>query len=328
MKALVYDGKETLNYRDMPDPTPADGEHLIRVEAVGICGSDMHAYHGTDPRRPAPLILGHEAAGYIVGGARDGERVTVNPLVIPEENEYTRTGRENISPTRELLSMPPREGAFAQFLTAPAENLVSVPDSVSLAHAAMAEPLAVCWHAVKLALGALHPQADRRALVIGGGAIGVGSARALAAMGIADVTLVEPNAARCALVRDVVGLNAVETTVEDRFGLVIDAVGYAVTRAAACKAIKPGGVIAHIGLGDGEGGLDIRYMTLQEVTFIGTYCYTKADFRETAAAIFDGRLGDMSWTELRPLADGAAAFKALDAGAVATPKIVLTPWSD
>ncbi len=327
MKALVYDGKETLNYRDMPEPEPAAGEHLIKVEAVGICGSDMHAYHGTDPRRPAPLILGHEAAGHIVGGDRDGERVTVNPLVIPEENEYTRTGRENISPTRELLSMPPREGAFAQYLRAPTENLVTVPDAVPLAHAAMAEPLAVCWHAVKLALRAVSEGADRRALVIGGGAIGVGSVRALAAMGIEDITLVEPNIARCAFVRDAVGINAVESVGDARFGIVIDAVGYAVTRAASCRAIKPGGVIAHIGLGDGEGGLDIRYMTLQEVTFIGTYCYTKQDFRETAEAIFDGRLGDMSWTEMRALADGAEAFSALDAGDVATPKIILTPWS-
>lgn len=325
MKALVYDGKETLNYRDMPAPEPEAGEHLIKVAAVGICGSDMHAYHGTDPRRPAPLILGHEAAGVIVGGPRDGDRVTVNPLVTSQTNEYTETGRENLSPTRELLSMPPREGAFAEYLRAPDENLVTVPDGVAFTHAAMAEPLAVCWHAVKLARNAVSDGADRRALVIGGGAIGVGSARALMAMGFDDVTLVEPNAKRCAFVRDVVGITAVEDVGDARFGVVIDAVGYAATRAAACRAIKPGGVIAHIGLGDGEGGLDIRYMTLQEITFIGTYCYTKQDFRETAEAIFDGRLGDMSWTETRNLKDGAAAFSALDAGQVPTPKIVLIP---
>ncbi len=69
MKALVYDGVETLGFRDVPDPMPGAGESLIRVEAVGICGSDMHAYLGHDARRPAPLILGHEAAGVVVGGA-------------------------------------------------------------------------------------------------------------------------------------------------------------------------------------------------------------------------------------------------------------------
>ena len=81
MKALVYDGVETLNYREMPEPVPAMGEHLIRIAAVGICGSDMHAYLGHDERRPAPLILGHEAAGIIEAGDQKGRRVTVNPFL-------------------------------------------------------------------------------------------------------------------------------------------------------------------------------------------------------------------------------------------------------
>ena len=75
MKALVYTDVEALSFAEVPDPVPHLGDHLIRVEAAGICGSDMHAYLGHDSRRPAPLILGHEAAGTIVGGARDGERV-------------------------------------------------------------------------------------------------------------------------------------------------------------------------------------------------------------------------------------------------------------
>ena len=79
MKALVYTGVETLEYREGPDPNPGAGEHLIRIDAVGICGSDMHAYLGHDDRRPAPLILGHEGAGTIVGGDMDGTRVTINP---------------------------------------------------------------------------------------------------------------------------------------------------------------------------------------------------------------------------------------------------------
>ena len=67
MKALVYTGVEALSYMDVPDPTPAAGEVLVKIHASGICGSDMHAFLGHDARRPAPLILGHEAAGVIVG---------------------------------------------------------------------------------------------------------------------------------------------------------------------------------------------------------------------------------------------------------------------
>ncbi|MEO0718731.1 MAG: alcohol dehydrogenase catalytic domain-containing protein, partial [Pseudomonadota bacterium] len=80
MKALVYTGPETLEFQDAPDPV-ATGDALIRVAHVGICGSDMHAYLGHDERRPAPLILGHEAAGTVIGGPGAGTRVTVNPLV-------------------------------------------------------------------------------------------------------------------------------------------------------------------------------------------------------------------------------------------------------
>ena len=157
MKALVYDAVETLQLREVPDPVPQTGEHLVRIAAVGICGSDMHAYLGHDARRPAPLILGHEAAGTIVGGDHDGMRVTVNPLVACMTCPACKAGRENLCPTRQIISMQPREGAFAQFVAMPMRNLVEVPDGVSFEKAALAEPLAVSWHAARLALEALHP---------------------------------------------------------------------------------------------------------------------------------------------------------------------------
>ena len=324
MKALVYEGVETLVYRDVPDAAARDGEHLIRIEAVGICGSDMHAYLGHDARRPAPLILGHEAAGVVVGGPRDGDRVTINPLVTCGRCGACLSGRENLCPEREIISMPPREGAFAQFVAMPEANLVSVPDEVPLDKAALAEPLAVSWHAARLALDALHPSMDRRALVIGGGAIGLAAALALKAMGVDDVTLSEPNMTRASYLSDRCGQKVSAATTESA-PLVIDAVGYAATRALASALALPGGVIAHVGLGDGEGGLDIRRMTLQEITFIGTYTYSAQDFRDTAAAIFDGRLGPLEWCQHRPLSDGAAAFRDLRAGVVAAPKIMLAP---
>ena len=84
---------------------------------------------------------------------------------------------------------------------------------------------------------------------------------------------------------------------------------------------------AHVGLGEDIGGLDIRRMTLQEITFIGTYTYTAADFRQTAQAIFDGRLGPLDWVEERALSDGAQAFRDIRSGAVAAPKIILRPWA-
>jgi threonine dehydrogenase-like Zn-dependent dehydrogenase len=88
---------------------------------------------------------------------------------------------------------------------------------------------------------------------------------------------------------------------------------------------RPGGVIVHIGLLPGSDGLDIRRVTLQEISFVGSYCYTPMDFRQTVAAIVAGRLGQLQWYEARSLKEGAAAFASIDAGATSAAKIVLRP---
>jgi threonine dehydrogenase-like Zn-dependent dehydrogenase len=112
---------------------------------------------------------------------------------------------------------------------------------------------------------------------------------------------------------------------ESSIDFIIDAVGAVPTRAAASRLVKPGGVIVHVGLLPGSDGLDVRKVTLQEVVFTGTYCYTPLEFRDTLHAIADGRLGALDWFEERPLAAGPQAFRDIDAGAVAAAKIVLRP---
>ena len=327
MKALVYTGVEELEFRDVAEPVPTPDNHLIRIDSVGICGSDMHAYLGHDDGRPAPLILGHEGAGTVVGGAWDGTRVTINPLVTCGTCAACLAGRDNLCSTRQIISMPPREGAFAEFVAMPERNLVKVPAGMSLEKAALAEPVAVSWHAVRLGLEALPKGAVETALVIGGGAIGVAAAISLIAQGVPDITLVEPNKLR----RDYLKLDASVKVMapddvgEKLFDMTVDCVGYDATRATASAATRPGGVTQHVGLGGGTAGLDIRRLTLQEITFIGTYTYTAQDFRDTCAAMFDGRLGPLDWAENRPLSDGAQAFRDIREGRVAAPKIILKP---
>lgn len=329
MKALVYTGPEKLVYRGVPDPEPKADEVLIRVACTGICGSDMHAYLGHDERRPAPLILGHEVAGTVASGPTSGRRVTVNPLVTCGTCPACKSGRDNLCPDRQIISMQPREGGFADFLAMPEQNLVSVPGHITDQQAALAEPIACGWHATRLAKRVLGEGNDNpAALVIGGGAIGVGAALSLKAQGISDIRVIELNTERAALLRSRCGFDVLQVTdPEDagQFDIVIDAVGFAATRTMASKVARPGGVIAHIGLGSAEGGLDIRRMTLQEITFLGTYTYTAQDFRDTAEAMFDGRLGPLDWTEVRTLSEGAEAFAGLRSGSIAAPKILLKP---
>ena len=328
MKALVYTGPNTLDYREAPDPE-AGGNALIRVAHVGICGSDMHAWAGHDERRPAPLILGHEVSGTVVEGPGTGSRVAVNPLVTCSTCDACRSGRDNLCATRQIISMPPREGAFAELLAMPPGNLIAIPDGVPTEKAVLAEPLACGWHAVRLAQQALdRPVGDMRCLVIGGGAVGLGAALVLGARDAAEIHIAETNPARRAIVGRIGDFRVYDPAAEtspEAVDLVIDAAGFEGTRALACAAVRPGGAILHIGLGSAAGGLDIRRMTLQEITFIGTYTYSAADFRETAAAIFEGRLGALDWTEIRPLSAGAGAFADIGAGRAAAPKIVLVP---
>ena len=327
MKALVYTAPEGLEYRDMADPTPQNGEALIRVDSVGICGSDMHAYLGHDDRRPAPLVLGHEAAGTVLSGAMSGKRVTVNPLVTCGTCPACASGRDNLCSTRQIISMPPREGAFAALLAMPERNLVVMPDHITADQAALAEPIACGWHAVRLGRAALG-EGTHRALVLGGGAIGLGAALSLAAQGITDITVIEPHPARRAYLSMQCDQNVLPPdglNPADQFDLVVDGVGFDATRAQASAHVRPGGVIVHIGLGSATGGLDIRRITLQEITFIGTYTYTAQDFRDTAQAMFEGRMGALDWTEKRPLSDGAAAFADIRNGRTTAPKTILVP---
>lgn len=329
MKALVYNGPEQLALQDMPDPVRADDDCLIRIEHVGICGSDMHAWAGHDERRPAPLILGHEAAGLVIDGPLKGQRVTVNPLVACGVCSVCKSGRENLCAKREIISMPPRQGAFAELLTMPTGNLVVIPDGFSSEKASLAEPLACGWHAVRLGNRVLDgPISQASCLVLGGGAIGLGAALVLAAKGASDIWVAETNPARRAIVAQSGPFKVYDPTSEsgpDAVDLVIDGVGFEATRKAAFAKVKPGGVISHIGLGSASGGVDVRRATLQEITFIGTYTYTQQDFRETAKAIFDGDLGSLDWPDTRPLADGPAAFDEIKSGQAAAPKIILAP---
>ena len=331
MKALVYTGPNTVAYRSEPDPVPLPGEVLVKVDAVGICGSDMHAYHGFDERRPAPLILGHEASGVVLTGANAGQRVTINPLVTCGTCDLCLGGRSHLCRSRQIISMMPRPGAFAEIVRIPEQNTVEIPAGFDTIKAALAEPVAVSYHAVNNGLRALHrPISQATCVVIGGGAIGLAAALVLAMHGAHAITVADPNAARRKTVersgpfKTYAGGTA-QVPADVSADLVIDAVGADATRADACRLVKPGGVIVHIGLLPGSAGVDVRKLTLQELTFVGAYCYTMVDFRDSVAALATGRLGDLSWFEERPLADGATAFRDIDNGRTGAAKIILRP---
>jgi len=328
MKALVYTAPNEVTFREEPDPVPAPGEVLLRIDAVGICGSDMHAFRGHDPRRNPPLILGHELAGTIVGGADAGRRVTVNPLIQCGVCDYCAQGRNNLCSNRTMVGMT-RPGAYAELMTIPATSLIEIPQDMSDRAAALTEPAATALHAVSLAQRALHrPLPEASTLVIGGGAIGLLATLLLLAYG-SRVTVAETNPLRRASAAKHAGCAAVDPRESkpspNMFELVIDAVGTKATRMTALEAVKAGGVVLHIGLQDWASEIDMRKLTLGEITLIGAYTYSTADMRATVDALYRGIFGDLAWVEERALAKGAHAFADLDRGRSASAKIVLRP---
>ncbi|MEM8663479.1 MAG: alcohol dehydrogenase catalytic domain-containing protein [Pseudomonadota bacterium] len=325
MKALVYTGPEAMELQDVDTPEARE-ETLVAVRFCGICGSDMHAFLGHDERRPPPLTLGHEA----VGTLRDGRQVVINPLVTCMDCEACRLGRDNLCPNRQIISMPPRQGAFGEFITVPERNLLMLPPGLSPEKAALTEPLACGWHAARLAIRHSESALDlmrgsRRPLILGGGAIGLASALALVAHGVPSAIISEPNRARWDVIAAAGPFEPVlpEKTAELSPDLVVDAYGGGRSRAQASAVVAPGGVVVHVGLADNDPGLDTRRATLQEVTFVGAYTYTAAEFADTLDALAGGYFGPLDWTEVRPLEDGPAAFADLRAGRVSSAKIIL-----
>ena len=224
-------------------------------------------------------------------------------------------------------------GAFAEVLRIPERNLVPVPEGFDLTKAAPTEPLAVSYHAVNHAAHFLPlTLAASRCAVLGAGAIGLGCALVLAMHGARDIYIGELNDARreAAIAAGNGRLKGYvpdtsDAPSESSIDFVIDAVGAVTTRREASRITKPGSVIVHVGLLPGSEGLDVRKVTLQEITFTGSYCYTPQDFRETLDAMTSGRLGALNWFEERPIAKGTLAFHDLDEGRVSAAKVVLRP---
>ena len=303
---------------------------VLRIDAVGICGSDMHAYHGHDPRRNPPLVLGHELSGTVVAGPGMGRRYTANPLITCGACEFCAQGRNNLCANRTMVGMT-RPGAFAERMSIPTSSLVEIPDAMDARVAALTEPAATALHALNLSMRAMHrPLAEGNLLVIGGGAIGMLTALLARSYGCGAIVLAETNALRRASVQRHAGCGVFDPLAETRaadnsMDLVVDAVGAAATRRAALAAVKPGGVVMHVGLQDWASEIDMRKLTLAEITLLGTYTYSTADLRATVAALQRGAFGDLAWVEERPLAEGARAFRDLHEGRSASAKIVLRP---
>ena len=320
MKALVWQGPEKMEVAERPEPHGlAAGEVVMRAGAVGICGSEVEGYLGRMGNRTPPLVMGHEFAGEVVAtgsGAEQwmGKRATVNPFTGCGHCALCRAGEEQICPERTLIGAH-RDGAFADLVRVPAGSLRALPDSLDIRVGALTEPLANGVHAVRLGLTGFRAGS---AAVIGAGTIGLVTLQAALLNEIPSVAVIEPQDARRERA-GVLGAHAVfadgdaarDGADELGFDLVLDAAGAQATRSMAVELVRPGGRIVCVGLASDDTTLSFHTVVRQQITIIGSYAYTMADFEQSLEWLGSGRASLGELAPVLPLEEGPDAFSRL-----------------
>ena len=224
-----------------------------------------------------------------------------------------------------------REGGLAELVSVPEKNVYEISKALDTKEAALAEPTAVALHAVILAEQTLKkPLKESKVLIQGAGAIGFLCGLILSKeKNCKNIVLSDPNKKRldeCSKYLDAKFVNPTDKSIkENEFDLVMDSVGLEVSRQQAIHVVSPGGSIVHIGLTQPSGTFNFRKLTIQEITLIGTYCYTNDDFKNTLNLLTNKKLGSLEWIEYRELKKGAEAFKEIHDGTCIAPKIILIP---
>lgn len=232
----------TIRLLDQPAEDPAPGEIQVRVEATGICGSDLHSYgEGAIGDTPCqyPMVLGHEPAGTVlktgagVTGWAAGDRAALEPALYCYHCEACRTGHYNVCENIRFLSNPGNPGFFREFVNLPAANLLPIPAGLSMELASMAEPLAVAMHSMKFAA----IQLGETAAVFGAGPIGLLTIACLKLAGAGRIWAVEPVAHRREMARHMGAAAAIDPAETDAARLLIsETAGRGVDCAIDCAA--------------------------------------------------------------------------------------------
>jgi 2-desacetyl-2-hydroxyethyl bacteriochlorophyllide A dehydrogenase len=323
MQGLVYEGPRMMQLREVPLPDLADGEVLVRVKATGICGSDLHGYTGKSGRRLPPMIMGHEFAGVVedmkgVSGAwRMGERVVAQPTIFCGACEYCRRGQTNLCEHKKLFGVMNVNGSMATFLNVPEQLLYRLPDTVSFAHGAMIEPLAVAS-----AAAAKVDVEGRDVLIVGAGTIGLLLLQVVVLAKPRRCIVVDVNRARLDLAGKLgatYALDSSDGTVPESIdritegkgvGVAFEAVGITPTVQAALAPLCKEGVCVWIGNSERMVTLNMQDVVTKAQRILGTYAYTHEEFGRALGMAAAGRISlDPLISSVVPLAEGPEMFR-------------------
>ena len=336
MRALVWQRPGVMVVEDVAAPRPAPGEVVVRVDAAGICGSDVTAFLGHMGTARPGSVRGHELAGTVVDtDPRDagllGARVAVNPLVSCGRCAACGRGADNQCPDQQSIGIQ-RPGGFAEQVLVPVRNLVPVPAHLDLRTVATAEPLAQACHDVQLALRA-GGGGGGSALVVGAGSIGLLVVQAARLLGLGPVTVLEPDAARrraaaaagaaCVLAGPEEADAQAGRLPEQGWDVVLDVVGTDRTRRDGLRWTRRGGVLVLVGLHEDESALPWRDVIRREVVVLGSNASNTGDFAQAVDWLVSGSAGFGLLPDHVPLEAGPETFARLATGGVGPVKTFL-----
>jgi L-iditol 2-dehydrogenase len=283
LKASFLIEPGVIEMREIDVPTPDDDQVLVKVAAVGVCGSDVHFYaHGNIGTMVMnkPFVLGHELSGTItavgknVDPSRVGKRVAVEPQRPCRTCTQCRAGRYNLCPEIIFYAVPHVNGAFTEYVTIQNDFAFDLPDNVSFEAGALMEPLSVAIWSCQRA----QVSVGSRVLITGAGPIGVIVAQTAKAFGASEVIITDTVESRRTFALSHGASRAIDPTKESLSGLdvdvFIDATGVGKAVYDGIKAVGPNGRVILVGMGDDDVLLPVDYIQSREIWVTGIFRYT------------------------------------------------------
>ena len=326
-----------IEYSDVPELTPGPGEVLLRTRRMGVCGTDIHVYHGKHPFTPFPVIQGHEfcatveAVGQGVTTVKPGQKATATPQVVCGACKPCSRGDYNICDVLKVRGF--QAPGVAQDLTLfPEEKVVPLPDSFTFEQGALVEPAAVGAHSTARA----RDLKGRNVLVLGAGTIGNMVAQFVRCRGAKKVLITDLSEFRLDIARQC-GVDAVSNAGRENvaeaskrefgdegFDVAFEAVGVEATMDAAVQNIEKGGDIVVLGVFGDRPRIDMSVVGDRELSIIGTLMYRKCDYEEAVEFIAEGKvITEPLVTGHYPFEQYLDAYKFIDAQGDKTMKVMI-----
>lgn len=343
MKSLLLSEYNHLEIADMPVPAIGPGEILVRVEACGICGSDVHGYDGSSGRRIPPIVMGHEAAGTIdsvgsnVSRFNAGDRVTFDSTVYCGECAFCKGGDVNLCDNRQVIGVScgdyRRHGAFAEYVVVPQRIVYHLPESIAFSEAAMLEAVSVALHGVRVS----EVKGGETALVIGAGMIGLLTLQAARVAGCGEVFISDVDTTRLALAGQIGAEKTLHASGAELLAeiqrltggrgvdIVYEAVGRNETVASAIDCVRKGGTVSLIGNITPEVTLPLQKVVSRQIRLQGS-CASSGEYPQAIELISSGKIQVKPLiTAVASLEEGPSWFERLHAREPNLMKIILTP---